>query len=189
MNRKPARQIAMGAACALLLLGADCAASRADVVEQTQSGFALQGKTHIAATPDKVYAALIQPQKWWNARHTFSQNAANLSLDAKAGGCLCEAMPDGGSVLHATVVFADPGRTLRLRGAMGPFQGQGVDSALTFTLVAKDDGTDIQFENNIGGFVKGGFGKLPQAADGMVTDLVAHLKHFVETGTAMKPDK
>jgi len=155
------------------------------VLETNANGFAIEEKAHIAASPAKVYAALIHPENWWNSEHTFSGSAGNLSLDAKAGGCLCETLPNGGSVQHLAVVFAAPNSTLRLRGAMGPFQGQGMDGALTFTLKASGDGTDLVLDNNVGGFMKGGMGKWPQAADGMLTDLVAHLKYYAETGKAM----
>ncbi|HEY5338285.1 MAG TPA: hypothetical protein VIJ85_08795 [Rhizomicrobium sp.] len=171
----------VGATLVLLQMGV----AQAAVVESTADGFAIEETAHITAAPDAVYAALIQPQKWWNSQHTFSHDAANLSLDAKAGGCLCEALPGGGSVQHLVVIFADPGKTLRLKGAMGPFQGQGVDGALTFSLTAKDGGTDLTLDNNVGGYMKGGFGKWPQAADGMLTDLVAHLKFYAQNGKPM----
>jgi uncharacterized protein YndB with AHSA1/START domain len=154
--------------------------ARATVVESTASGFAIEETAHIAAAPDKVYAALIEPGRWWNKQHTFSGDAANMSLEARAGGCLCERLPDGGSVEHLQVVRAEPGHVLGLRGALGPFQAQGVDGALSFTLTAKDGGTDLVLDNNIGGFMKGGFGKWPTAADGMLSDLVAHLKAYAE---------
>jgi len=178
------KQIAAGAALAFLLIAGG---ARGAVIEATDQGFAVEETAHIAATPDKVYAGLIHPESWWNPQHTFSGNAANLSLDAKAGSCLCETMPNGGSVQHLVVVFADPGSTLRLRGAMGPFQAQGVDGALTFTLKPADGGTDLVLDNNVGGFVKGGFGKWPEAADGMLSDLAVRLKFYVETGRTLPP--
>ena len=177
-----ARRLAIGVAIGTLLIAAN---ARAAVVESDDHGFAIEEKTHIATTAANVYAALIHPEKWWNPEHTFSHDAGNLSLDARAGGCLCEVLPGGGSVQHLTVSFALPDKSLRLRGPMGPFQGQGVDGALTFTLEGKDGGTDLVLDNNVGGFVKGGMGKWPQAADGMLTDLVAHLKYFAENGKAM----
>ncbi len=189
MKAKTSGRIATGAACAMFILLGDIAAAHAAVIGSSPNGFAIKEVAHIAADPDQVYAALIQPQNWWNSQHTFSQNAANLSLDAKAGGCLCESLPNGGSVLHAVTVDAEPGKTLRLRGPLGPFQGQGVDSALTFTLNQSGNGTDLTLDANFGGYMKGGFGKWSHAADGMLSDLVEHLKHYAETGTAMKPDK
>jgi uncharacterized protein YndB with AHSA1/START domain len=166
---------------AALLVAAAALPARATVSDYTPSGFAIEITAHIAASPDKVYAALVVPARWWNPQHTFSERTSNLSLDAKAGGCLCETLPNGGSVQHLIVAAAIPGRMLRLRGAMGPLQGQGVDGALTFTLTAKDGDTDLKRENDVGGFIKGGFAKWPQAVDGMLADLVAHLKAYCET--------
>lgn len=164
---------------AFLATALTAAGARAAVVESGANGFAIEETAHIAASPDAVYATLIHPETWWNADHTFSGNSANLSMDAKAGGCFCETWKDG-SVRHATVVFAQPGKALRLRGPFGPFQGQGVASALTFTLKPDGTGTAFKLEDIVGGYMKGGFAKWPEAADGMLTDLVAHLKARAE---------
>jgi uncharacterized protein YndB with AHSA1/START domain len=152
------------------------------VVESTPQGFAVEERAHIAESPDRVYMALTEPAKWWNSQHTFSGNAANLSFDAHAGGCLCEKLANGGSVQHLTVIYAAPGTALRLKGALGPFQGQGVEGVLTFNLSPKDGGTDLLLQNNYGGFMKGGFGEWPASVDLMLTDLVGRLKHYIEGG-------
>jgi uncharacterized protein YndB with AHSA1/START domain len=183
MNRARLHSLVAGTALALIL---EIVAAHAAVIDQQATGFAVEESAHIAAAPDKVYAALIEPAKWWNSRHTFSGNAANLTLDAKAGGCLCDVLPNGGSVLHLTVIDAEPGSTLRFRGAMGPFQGQGVDSALTFTLKVDGAGTALTLDNNVGGYMKDGFGKWPTLADAMLADLVARLQRYVETGSPGK---
>ncbi len=72
-------------------------ASHAAVSDSAPSGFALTETAHIAAARDKVYAALIEPGHWWSSAHSFSGNAANFTLDARAGGCWCETLPNGGS--------------------------------------------------------------------------------------------
>jgi uncharacterized protein YndB with AHSA1/START domain len=165
---------------ALFAVAAASGAAQAAVVEAGAYGFAIEQTVHIKASPDKVYSALVRPAKWWNPEHTFSQSSANLSLDARAGGCLCEKLPHGGSVQHLVVVVADPGHTLRLRGAMGPMQGQGVDGALTFTLTPKEGGTDLKLENSVGGFARGGLAQLPRAVDAMLADLLAHFKNYCD---------
>ena len=176
------KHFVIGVAFAASLLFAGLAPAHAAVVDSNANGLALAAPAPLAASHAKVYAVLIHPENWWDSEHTFSQDAKNLSLDAKAGGCLCETLPGGGSVQHLTVASVMPDKTIRFRGAMGPFQGQGVDGALTFTLKASGDGTDLVLDNNVGGFLKGGMGKWPQAADGMLTDLVAHLKYYAENG-------
>jgi uncharacterized protein YndB with AHSA1/START domain len=164
----------------LALLGG---AASAAVVDNTPTGFQIEQTVHIAAPPDVVYAALIVPAKWWSSNHTFSGSASNLRLEARGGGCFCESWPDG-SVQHAVVVDAEPGKALRLRGPLGPFQGHGVDSALTFTLKASGDGTDLLLDNSVGGYMKGGFGKWPSLADVMLAEQMFRLKQFIETGSA-----
>ena len=171
-----------------LLIAAQFIPVHAEVVESGANGFALQRTVHIAANPERVFTALIQPAKWWDSEHTFSGNAANLSIDTKAGGCFCETW-NGGSVQHLVVVNTAPGKTLRLRGALGPFQGQGVDGALTFTLKASGDGTDLTMENVVGGYMKGGFAKWPPLADSMLAGQMVRLKRYIETGSPENPSK
>lgn len=157
----------------------------AAVNDSAASGFSVTEKLHIAAPPDKVYGELTQPAHWWSPRHTFSRDAANLTLDAKAGGCWCEKLPDGGSVQHLTVVYADPGKALVLRGALGPLQGLGVEGGLTIELTAATDGTDVTATYNVGGYLKDGLTSWAPPVDGVLGEQFARLKSYVETG---KPD-
>jgi len=138
MSKTMKRDVLFGALFATVLTAPQhCLAA---VNDSAGNGFSVTETIHIAATPDKVYSELVTPSHWWSPVHTFSKNAANLSLDAKAGGCWCEKLPDGGSVQHLTVYYADPGHALVMRGALGPMQGLGVDGALTIELKAAGDG-------------------------------------------------
>ena len=78
----------------------------------------------------RVWSALIQPGQWWSSVHTFSHDAHNLTLDPRAGGCWCEALPSGGGVRHMAVVYVAPGQTLRVGVSIGassfPDAGQTV---------------------------------------------------------------
>jgi uncharacterized protein YndB with AHSA1/START domain len=141
----------------------------------------VQIDTHIAASPDKVYAALIEPARWWSSDHTFSGDAKHLHLEARAGGCWCETLPNGGSVAHLMVVYIDPGKALRLRGALGPFQGLGVSGALTWKLKPAADGTDLSVTYALGGYNKDGFAELSRAGDGVLTAQVGRLKKLLES--------
>jgi len=170
-----------GAALAIVVIAGGKAS--AAVTDAAPGGFSVSETAHIAAPGDKVYAALIAPQSWWSGKHTFSGNAANLTFDAKAHGCWCETMPDGGSVEHMTVVFVSPGKTLRLRGAMGPFQAMATTTVMTWSLKPSDDGTDVTLESATGGYVKGGLESLAPVVDRVFGQQVARLKTYVETGS------
>jgi len=173
---------AAGAALALAVICADRAS--AEITDSAPNGFSVGENAHIAAPSDKVYAALIAPQHWWSGKHTFSGNAANLTFDAKAGGCWCEAMPDGGSVEHMTIVFASPGKVLRLRGAMGPFQEMATTTVMTWSLKPAGDGTDVTLVSSTGGYTKGGLQNLAPIVDHVFGEQLARLKAYVETGAA-----
>ena len=153
----------------------------AEVVDAQADGFQVRHVTDIAAPPDKIYAALVNVSGWWSSTHSFSGSAANMTLDARPGGCFCEALP-GGGVQHMTVVYAAPGKVLRLRGALGPFQGLGVDGALTFAIKPTATGSELTTTYTLGGYTPGGLVALASAADGMLGEQVARFKRYAETG-------
>ncbi|WP_300536339.1 ATPase [Sphingosinicella sp.] len=130
------------------------AAPAAADVKIGESGFVVENKTVAAAAPEAVWAALVAPARYWNPDHSYSGKAANFTLDAKASGCFCEALPDGGSVEHMRVVFAMPGSTLRLVGGLGPLQSEGVAATLTWTLKPAPNGTEITQTYVVGGHMR-----------------------------------
>ena len=170
-----------------LTLGASAAlpaGSRAEVVDAQPNGFEVKRTVVINAPADKVYAALSQPSQWWNKDHTWSGSAANLSLAPMAGGCFCEKLPKGGSVLHMSVVFAQPGQALRLSGALGPLQTTGASGHLAWVLAEKDGKTTLTQTYDVGGYMKGGLDKLAPAVDRVLGEQLDRLKTYVETGAA-----
>jgi len=182
------RALLVGTGLALALIAAQAIAAHAEVVSVGGDGFELKEAARILAPPDKVYAAIVAPSQWWSSDHTFSHSAANLSLEAKAGGCFCETLPGGGSVQHLTVVYAAPGKMLRLRGTLGPFQSMPGDGVMTFTLTQAPDGTDLTLTYAITGYMRDGFDDLSKGADEVLGQQVARLKLFTETGSPdMRP--
>jgi len=167
---------------AAALAAALAPAVRAEVVDAQANGFEVRQTVHIAATPAQVYEALTQIGRWWDGEHTYSRDASHLSLEAVAGGCLCEVLVGGGSATHMRVVFAQPGKALRLEGALGPLQGMGDTGHLTWTLTPKDGGTDLVQTYDVGGYAKGGLSALAAPVDGVLGEQAARLKRWIETG-------
>jgi uncharacterized protein YndB with AHSA1/START domain len=159
-------------------------AAFAEVTGAGPGGFEAREQAHIAAPPDAVYAALLKPQSWWDPKHTYSGDARRLTLDARAGGCWCETMPGGGSVEHLTLVYLQPGKAVRFRGALGPLQAMGVAGSLTVTLAKASNGTDLTLTYAVGGYVKNGFDDLSKAVDSVLGSQVTRLKRLIEMGSA-----
>lgn len=164
-----------------LALTAAAQSAMADVKVADGNGFLVATTVTIAAPPDLVWNALVAPARWWNAAHSWSQDAANLSLDPVVGGCFCEKLPaEKSEVEHLRVIFVSPGKTLRLRGALGPFQTMGVAGALSWDLKPVAGGTEIGQSYAVGGFLPGGGQAFAPQVDAVMRDQLGRLKAFVE---------
>jgi uncharacterized protein YndB with AHSA1/START domain len=165
---------------ALVLALAVTGPALAEVKSATPNGFEVASIVTIAAPADRVYSALGEIGHWWSSSHTFSRDAANLSLELRAGGCFCERLKDGGSVQHLQVVYAAPGQGLRLRGALGPLQTEGVDGTLAWTLKPAEGGTSVTQSYVVGGYIRSGMEQWAPRVDRVLDGQLQRLKNFVE---------
>src|SRR5690349_14228561 len=125
----------------------------------------------------------MQIGRWWNPAHTYSGDAANLALSAKPGGCLCETLPGGGFVKHMDVVYAAPGKALRLVGGLGPLQGMGAAGAMTFDFKAEGAITRVTVTYIVSGFAPGaGLAAIAPPVEGVLAEQLTRFKRFTETG-------
>ena len=83
------------AALALLLMSAPV---QAEVVSASPNGLEVRHIVDVPMPPDAAYAAFGKVGSWWSGEHSYSGNAANLSLKLEPGGCWCERLPSGGGV-------------------------------------------------------------------------------------------
>jgi uncharacterized protein YndB with AHSA1/START domain len=158
----------------------------AKVVADNPSGFAIEHETVIAASPQRVYAAIGQPARWWSSAHSWSGKAANLTLDLRPGGCFCERLPGGGGVEHARVVMAWPGKLVRMTGALGPLQSEALAATLTWELKPAAGGTQVKLTYVVAGFARAARAALPGAVDGVLGEQLGRLKAFAEAGTGRR---
>lgn len=166
---------------ALPILFALAAPAGAEVKAADINGLYVQQVVTIAAPPAKVWAALLAPGRWWDSAHSWSGDAANMTLEPKAGGCFCEAMPKvKGEAQHGRVAQIVPEKLLRLRGELGPFQAMGVSGALSWELKPVAGGTELSQSYAVGGFVPGGFQGFAPMVDKVMAGQIARLKDFVE---------
>ncbi|MCM2311065.1 MAG: SRPBCC domain-containing protein [Steroidobacteraceae bacterium] len=148
---------------ALLLPGA----AGAEVKLATPDALVIEHRFAIAATPMAAWNALVHPERFWPNAHTWSGEAANMSLTADAGGCFCERW-SGGSAEHGRVLMAIPGKVLRIRGSLGPFQDMGVTGVLTVTLAATATGTDATVTYRLFGNASHRLGDMASGVDPVI---------------------
>ena len=157
--------------------------ARADVVEATPAGFLVRFEVTVSAPPDKAYAVMTgEVGNWWNMDHSYSRDGRNLTIDARAGGCFCEKLANGGGVQHMSVVFASPGSTLRMLGGLGPLQGSGVAGSMTWRFVAAPPGTKIELSYSVGGYFQGGLDKVAAPVNSVIGEQLMRLKSYIDTG-------
>jgi uncharacterized protein YndB with AHSA1/START domain len=164
----------------LILVLAVAGPAAAEVKAVAANGFEVATTGTIAAPADRVYATLGEVGRWWDPSHTFSRDAANLSMELHAGGCFCERLKDGGSVHHLQVVYAALGQGLRLRGALGPLQTEGVDGRLGWTLKPGEGGTSVALSYVVGGYIRSGTEQWAPRVDRVLDEQLQRLKSFVE---------
>ena len=181
-NHRPLPALALAAVLAAALTST--APASAEVVSSADHGFTSKNAVIVEASAAEVYAALAEVDAWWHPSHTFSTDAANLSLEPRAQGCFCEKLPDGGSVRHMTVVAAMPGRMLRLLGGLGPLQGEAVNGTLTWEIGSEGEATTITATYAVHGYADGGLGGWAGPVDGVIRQQVERLGRYVDTGSA-----
>ncbi|MFN4114756.1 MAG: SRPBCC family protein [Sphingomonadaceae bacterium] len=175
----------LAAALAALLVTAPASA---EVVQQGPNAFTTRDSVVVKASRFEVWQALIAPAGWWNKAHTWSGDAANLYISAQANGCFCELLPapEGapqevrrGSALHMTVIQADPGHVLRMRGGLGPLQSEPAEGVLTIALGEVDGGTRIVWEYVVGGSMRYEVPVISKAVDGVMSEQLRGLARLL----------
>jgi uncharacterized protein YndB with AHSA1/START domain len=153
------------------------------VVDSAADGFTTKATVSIHASPADVYKRLLEIGNWWASGHTFSGDAHNLTIEERPMGCFCEKLPNNGAVRHMEVIYFQPGKLLRMSGAMGPLQSMAVSAVATFSLSPEDGGTVLQFTYTVGGYYPQGLNKLAPIVDTVMTEQVTRLKSYIETGS------
>ena len=174
----------MAVAAAVVTLMAPAQVS-ADVVSATPSAFVLRAERVVQAPPDRTWAGLVRVGSWWNAEHSSSRVAHNLSLDPRAGGCWCERWRDG-SVEHGRVIMAmsrEGVRTLRLAAPLGPLQSMGVTAILTFVVTPDTAGAKILMTYRVSGDPSLGLDQVGPGVNEVMMEQYERLIRFVTSGS------
>jgi hypothetical protein len=157
----------------------------AAVVDAAAGGFTIRHAIDVHAQSSSAYQTLVERvSAWWQSDHTFSGNAANLSIDARPGGCFCETLPGRGGVRHLTVVYADAGKQLRLTGGLGPLQELAVDGSMTWRFTQSGGTTTIEMTYRVAGYAPGGLAAIAPTVDMVLGTQVARLKRLIDLGHA-----
>lgn len=151
----------------------------AKVAAASATSFEIVSEVEVKASPAELWSSLVAPARWWNGSHSWSGDAANLSLEPRAGGCFCERW-SGGSAEHLRVVYVDPGKVIRMAGALGPLQTEAVAGAISWTVEPAGGGATLKLRYAVSGAFPGGLDRVAPAVDRVLLEQLARLKAAAE---------
>jgi hypothetical protein len=164
-----------------LALLATATPAAADVVSASPNGFEVRETVPLVVKPELAFSSFASLPAWWDPAHTYSKDAANLSLNLAPGGCLCENFPDGGGIEHLHVTYVEPGKHIILTGALGPLLPMAANGVLDVQIKSSAGGSVLTLDYRVSGFYNGGADKIAPAVDGM---LAGQMKRFRAYATA-----
>jgi hypothetical protein len=169
---------------AIALLTASPAA--AEVVHADSHGFDVSETVQVPLSAPNALDAFTRVSRWWIKDHTYSGDPANLSLDPRPGGCLCERFPGGGGIEHMRVTYFEPGKFLILTGAMGPLLHEAVTGVMIVHVDPAAGGSSLTIDYRASGFANGGGDKFARQVDAMLTATIDSYRAFAN-GVAARP--
>lgn len=168
--------------CATLALAPS---ARAEVASAAPSVFEIRAESSVSVPPERVWTALGEIGRWWNSSHTYSGDAANMTMPLEAGACFCERWGNGQSVAHGQVVLVmehEGVRTLRFIGGLGPLQASGVTGVMTWTVAPDPAGAKITMHYRAAGDAGLGLDAMAPLVDQVLTEQFGRLARYTETG-------
>jgi hypothetical protein len=167
----------------------------AEIKAQGEGGFSVVHIATVEAQPDVIWKRLITPKDYWSSVHSWSGSVDGFTLDPRAGGCFCELIQEKdakdklktiGSVEHMRVIFAQPGKVLRMQGALGPLQSEAMLGTLTVAInpAKEGSGTTVSFSYVAGGYMRYKVSEIAPAVDKVIGEQFAGLiKPYTAIGT------
>ena len=166
----------------IALLAAFAAPASAEVISSDPHGFEVQEVVSLVIPQPKAYAAFGQIGQWWNKDHTYSGDAARMSLQLRPGGCLCEPLEDGGGIEHMRVTYVKPGEQVVLTGSLGPLLYEATTGVMDVRFERIAGGARVTMNYRAAGFAKGNGDKLAPIVDQVLADQMKRFRVFAAGG-------
>lgn len=170
----------------LIVLSMLASPAAAEVVSAGPNGFHVRHSVQMVVPTDKAYSGFAQVASWWNKDHTYSGDAANLSLALSPGGCFCERLPNGGGIEHMRVSYIDPGKRIVLTGSLGPLLYEATTGVMDLQFERSAGGSKVTMDYKAAGFFNGGADKLAPIVDGVLAEQFKRYREYVRRPSAKR---
>lgn len=154
------------------------APASAVVVGASSHGFELRHTLDLSIPPEQALAAFGRIGAWWGKDHTYSGNAARLSLQLRPGGCWCEQLDGGGGIEHMRVTYVQPGERIVMTGGLGPLLYEGTSGVMDVQAKKTPAGSQLIINYRVAGFARGNGTEMALAVDGVLRTQSERLRAF-----------
>ncbi|WP_323843922.1 hypothetical protein [Microbulbifer magnicolonia] len=148
-------------------------------MSKSPSEFSIRLEQELARDGASIYRGLADLPQWWNPAHSYSGAAENLSMELRAGGCFCEQWKEA-SVEHLRVIYALPGREVRLSGGLGPLQSMPVSGLMRWRIVPQGDKSLLTWEYRVWGSSANNLDKIAEPVNTVLAEQFKALKDYLE---------
>ena len=154
----------------------------AEVVSAEPHGFEVQEVVNLVIPQPKAFAAFGQIDQWWSKDHTYSGDAARMTLQMRPGGCLCETLDGGGGVEHLHVTYVKPGEEIVLTGSLGPLSYEETTGVMDGKFERIAGGSRVTMNYRAAGFAKGNAETLALAVDQVLGEQIKRFRVYAAGG-------
>lgn len=165
-----------------------CVPAGAAVVASSPNGFEVRHSVTLVAAPDTAWATFVDVGRWWSPEHSWSGDAANMTLDPRLGGCWCERWKGGAGAEHLRVTYVEPGRKMLLAGALGPLADRGVSGVMSVEFERIAGGSKMSLSYRVAGFPEGNGAAIAPLVDQVLGDQVKRFRTMAATARPVGPD-
>ena len=158
----------------------------ASVISAGEHGFEVQNSVNLVIPQEQAFAAFGQVGQWWNKEHTYSGDAARMSLQLRAGGCFCEPLENGGGIEHMRVTYVQPGERVVLTGSLGPLLYEATSGVMDVKFERIAGGSRVTMNYRAAGFANGGAAAMAPLVDQVLAEQMKRYRVFA--AAAPKPD-
>lgn len=154
----------------------------AEVVSTEPHGFEVQHVVNLVIPQPRAFAAFGQVGQWWSKNHTYSADAARMTLQMRAGGCLCETLEGGGGVEHLHVTYIQPGERVVLTGSLGPLLYEATTGVMDVKFERIAGGSRVTMNYRVAGFANGNAEKLAPLVDQVLGEQMKRFRVYAAGG-------
>ena len=148
------------------------------IVGAQANGFELRHTADLPLPPGRALAAFADFGSWWSKTHSYSGEEGRMTLDLRAGGCLCERLDGGGGVEHMRVAYYQPGERIVLTGGLGPLLYEATSAVMDVRAIKTATGSRLELNYRAAGFARGNGTQMAAGVDQVLREQVERLRAF-----------